>query len=316
MSRLMIKKVILILACLLLLISFLGSAGCVALPENGNVEIIATIFPAYDFLRELTRGIDGFSTKLLLRPGTESHTYDPSVSDAVAISECDLLVYAGGDADLWVDKFLTSGTAAKERSFAMTDAIPDKLVIDGEDEEDPHVWTDPGNVILIVMALRDRLVEVAGSRGMDNSVCDAVAANCERFVNELTALDNDFSALAARIPNEKRLLAFGDRYPFRYFCAAYGFTATAVFPGCAEESEPAAADVKKVVDAIRENDLDTVFYVELSNHRIADAIAAETGCKTACLHSCHNLSKEDFDAGETYLTLMRQNLETLSRMAG
>ena len=316
MTRLLIKIVILILTCLLLLITLLGTAGCVSVPDGGKVEIIATIFPAYDFLRELTGGIDGFSVKLLLRPGTESHTYDPSVSDAVAISGCDLLVYAGSDADLWVDKFLTSGTAAKERSFAMTDAIPDKLLIEGEDEEDPHVWTDPGNVILIVQALRDRLIEVAGARGMDNSVRNAIAANCDRFVNDLTSLDNDFSALAARIPAEKRLLAFGDRYPFRYFCAAYGFTASAVFPGCAEESEPAAADVKRVVDAIRENDLDTVFYVELSNHRIADAIAAETGCKTACLHSCHNLSKEDFDAGETYLTLMRRNLETLSELAG
>ena len=291
-------------------------SGCRHGTEKAEINIVATVFPAYDFVRELIAGIPEISVSLLLRPGTESHTYDPSVSDALAISECDLLVYAGGDADLWVEKFINSGVSGPERSFALIDAVNEKLMIEGEDEEDPHVWTDPNNVILIVNALAGRLAAVAGDRWPDSAVPEKINANCSAYVQELEALDRDIRAVSDMIPQEKRLLAFGDRFPFRYFCNAYGFTACAVFPGCAEESEPAAADVKRVVDAIRENGLDTVFYVELSSHRIADAIAAETGCSTACLNSCHNLSKEEFDAGETYLTLMRRNIEVLAGLAG
>ena len=316
MNHAAIKKLVIFLVlCPVLLFSCVFSGGCTTRADGKDVNIVATVFPAYDIIRELTAGIPEFSIRLLLRPGTESHTYDPSVNDAVAISECDLLVYAGGDADTWVEKFLSSGVSDQGRSFELMSAVNEKLMIEGEDEEDPHVWTDPQNVILIASALREKLLSVVGGKGLGNAVSDKIIANSDRFIGELEALDNEFASLSARISAEKRLLAFGDRFPFRYFCKRYGFSACAVFPGCAEESEPAASDVKKVVDAIRENKLDTVFYVELSSHRIADAIAAETGCKTACLHSCHNLSKEDFDAGETYLSLMRRNLETLSRLA-
>lgn len=311
-----LKTAVSVLLLVALLCCCVPLSGCRNGTEKAEINIVATVFPAYDFVRELIADIPGISVSLLLRPGTESHTYDPSVSDALAISECDLLVYAGGDADIWVEKFIDSGVSGPDRSFALIDAVSEKLMIEGEDEEDPHVWTDPNNVILIVKALADRLAAIAGEKSPDSADREKIRANCSTYVQELEALDRDIRAAAEKIPQKKRLLAFGDRYPFRYFCKAYGFTACAVFPGCAEESEPAAADVKRVVDAIRENGLDTVFYVELSSHRIADAIAAETGCATACLNSCHNLSKEEFDAGETYLTLMRRNIEVLSGLAG
>ncbi len=299
-------------AVLVLLLAALAAGyGCT--PEKAEgVSIVATVFPAYDFVRELTRGIPGVSVRLMLPPGTESHTFDPSVSDALAVSDCSLLVYAGGDADAWAEKILRSDAMAGKPAAALCDAVSNMLMIEGEDEDDPHVWTSPVNVIAIAEFLRDKIAPLLP----DDAAVNTLNANCAAFVADLRALDNDFRTLAASLPAEKRVLAFGDRYPFRYFCAEYGLTAYAVFPGCAEESEPAAADVKRVVDVIRERGLDTVFYVELSNHRIADAIARETGCGTACLHSCHNLSRADFDAGETYLSLMRRNLDVLSALAG
>jgi zinc transport system substrate-binding protein len=303
------KRCLCAVLCVCLLALLAAGAGCAPDKAEG-VSIVATVFPAYDFVRELTRGIPGVSVSLLLPPGTESHTFDPSVSDALALADCSLLVYAGGDADPWVTKFLNSDALAGKPSAALCDAPFEALMIEGEDEVDPHIWTSPVNAIAIVEYLRAQLAPL-----LPASDVNTLDANCTAYTAELRELDNDFRTLAASLPAERRVLAFGDRYPFRYFCAEYGFTAYAVFPGCAEESEPAAADVKRVVDIIREQKLDSVYYVELSNHRIADAIAAETGCGTACLHSCHNLSKADFDAGENYLSLMRRNLEVLNAIA-
>ena len=301
-----------LLLALVLVFGLLAAAGCGRTPsDNGaGLKIVATVFPAYDFVRELLKGVPGAEVTLLLKPGTESHTFDPSVSDALAVSACDLFVYAGGDADLWVDKFLNADNSLAARSLSLLSAASDTLLIEGEDEEDPHVWTSPRHAMELVRALCDKLTALPAAA----EHVDAITANRDAYLEALTALDNDFRTLAASLPAEKRILAFGDRYPFRYFCAEYGFTACAVFPGCAEESEPAAADVKRVVDLIREHGLSTVYYVELSNHRIADAIAAETGANTACLHSCHNLSREDFDAGETYLSLMRRNYAVLQQL--
>lgn len=281
--------------------------------EKTEVGIVATVFPAYDFVRTLVKDVPGVSVRLLLSPGTESHTYDPSVSDAVSVSDCDLFVYGGGDADPWVTKFLSSDRSLENRAVSMLEGAGRTLGIEGEHETDPHVWTSPVNAISIVRLLAAKLCSAVGE-GTEKAA--KIRENLEAFTAALEKLDGDFRSFAASVPEDKRVLAFGDRYPFRYFCAEYGFTAYAVFPGCAEESEPAASDVKKVVDTIRENDLKTVYFVELSNHRIADAIAAETGCRTAMLHSCHNLTKEDFDAGETYLTIMYRNLETLRNTVG
>lgn len=299
---------VMILSCLLL-----GGCGLSG-NDGGGLKIVTTIFPAYDFVRELTVGVDGIELSLLISPGTESHTFDPSAGDAIALTECSLFVYAGGDADAWTDKLFKADPTLKNRSVSMTDAVSEKLVIEGEDEDDPHVWTSPKNAMEILRLIRDNLI-LLPEISSDEEKVQTVNNNFELYIAELSALDNDFRALSGSFPEEKRILAFGDRFPFRYFCAEYGFEAVAVFPGCAEESEPAAYDVKKVVDTVRDNGLTTIFYVELSNHRIADAIAAETGASTACLHSCHNLSKADFDAGESYLSLMRRNYETLRELA-
>lgn len=302
-----------VLAAVLTAVLAAGLAGCAGSGEgkDGEINIVATIFPGYDFVRALIKDVDGVNLRLLIQPGTESHTFDPSVSDALSLKNCDLLVCAGGDADIWAEKFLKTDPELKKRTVTMLDAVSEKLMIEGEDEEDPHIWTSPVNAIQIVRLLRDRLVSL-----VDNSSASLIRSNCAVFESELSALDNDFRVLFSSVSESERLLVFGDRFPFRYFCDEYGFDAVAVFPGCADESEPAAADVKKVVDTVRERGVKCVFYVELSNHRIADAIAAETGCTTACLHSCHNLSRSDFDSGETYLTLMRRNLLVLSEVFG
>ena len=108
-------------------------------------------------------------------------------------------------------------------------------------------------------------------------------------------------------------VVFAERFPFRYLCDELGLTYYAALPGCSSNEEVALSTVSFLIDTVREQDLPGVFYIEFSDQKIANTIADATGCETWLLHSCHNVSKEDFDAGVTYLDLMRQNLENLKK---
>ncbi|MBR5500700.1 MAG: zinc ABC transporter substrate-binding protein [Clostridia bacterium] len=275
------------------------------LHKEDGVQIVATTFPAYDIARTLTKDCRNVRVRLLLSPGTESHTYDPSAADMMAVHDADLLMYIGQDADAWVNSMLQSA-GKKVRKFVLTEDL--ELIQNEHGEADPHVWTNPANVIQIVERLTPVLSTLPGVFGEDAT---AIEVNAAAYIQKLELLDNDFRAFWAGVPEADRLLVFGDRFPFVYFAKAYGVSYSAAFPGCSHESEPSASAVMSLIDTVRNRSISTVFYVEFSQHRIADSIAAETGAKTALLHACHNVTKEEFDAGETYLSLMQQNLQQL-----
>ena len=119
----------------------------------------------------------------------------------------------------------------------------------------------------------------------------------------------EFRDFFAALPT--KTLVFGDRFPLRYFAETYGLTCYAAFPGCATQTEPSAATVAFLTEKVESEGISTVFYIEFSNHLVADSIAEAAGARTALFHSCHNVSRQDLESGATYLSLMRQNLETL-----
>ena len=293
--------------CLLLIGVLLGAIlpACTQSVSGSKVEIVATTFPAYDIARTLTKDCQDIHVRLLLSPGTESHTYDPSAADMMAVHDADLLMYIGQDADAWAKSMLQS-SGKKVLKFALTDEL--ELIRDEHGEADPHVWTNPANVIRIVERLTPVLSTLPGVSEEDSA---SMETNADAYIQELESLDNDFLSFWANVPEDERLLVFGDRFPFVYFAKAYEVSYSAAFPGCSHESEPSANTVMALIDTVRSRSISTVFYVEFSQHRIADTIAAETGAKTALLHACHNVTKEEFDAGETYLSLMRRNLQQL-----
>ncbi|MBR5279855.1 MAG: zinc ABC transporter substrate-binding protein [Clostridia bacterium] len=293
--------------CLLLIGVLLGAIlpACTQSASNNKVEIVTTTFPAYDIARTLTKECQGVHVRLLLSPGTESHSYDPSAADMMAVHDADLFLYIGQAADAWAET-LIQAAGKKVLKFALTDEL--ELILDEHGEADPHVWTNPANVIQIV----ERLTPVVSTLpGVSEEDAASMEANAAAYIQALESLDNDFCTFWASVPEEDRLLVFGDRFPFMYFAKAYGVSYSAAFPGCSHESEPSANTVMALIDTVRNRGISTVFYVEFSQHRIADTIAAETGAKTALLHACHNVTKEEFDAGETYLSLMRRNLQQL-----
>ena len=279
--------------------------------EDGRLRIAATIFPAYDFARAAAG--DLAEVTLLLPPGAESHSYEPTPADILAVRECDLFVCLGGESDAWVDAILDAVRPGGE-TLRMMDCV--ELLEEGEEagehhhhheegqveELDEHVWTDPKNAAAITRAAGEALC------ALDPANAEGYRANAEGYARQLEALDGEFSAFFAEHP---RTMVFGDRFPLRYFAEAYNLDCRAAFPGCGGQTEPSAAVIAYLIEKVEEESLSTVWYIEFSNHLVADAVAEAAGAETALFHSCHSVSQADLDAGATYLTLMEANLEAL-----
>ncbi len=165
------------------------------------------------------------------------------------------------------------------------------------------MWTAPKNADLIRKAIAKELA------ALDPANAAAYEAKSTAYTQALAALDQAFIDFFAGVSN--RTLIVCDRFPLRYFADAYGLDYYAAFPGCSTEVEPSAYTIAYLTDKVREENISTVFYIEFSNHLVADSIAEQTGTKTALFHSCHNVSRAELDAGVSYLSLMEGNLETL-----
>lgn len=321
------KRVIVLIIIAALLSVFTGcrqNRNTVEQNQNGRITVITTIFPAYDFVRQIAG--DRVHLSMLLPPGAEAHSFEPSPRDIINILNSDVFIYIGGEMERWIDRILQSMNTDNMTILAMMNVVEtleeeivegmeldddhDHDLDDGHDHDedivfDEHVWTYPGNVILIVRAITELLSSV------DPVNASFYRENAASYIRELELLDKAFAEVVANA--RRRTIILADRFPLRYFAAAYGLTYFAAFPGCSTETEASAATVAFLIDRIREENIPVVFHIELSNERMADTISAETGAQKLLFHSAHNISRRDFDAGIGYLDLMRANVENLRR---
>ena len=326
------KQLTALLAALALALGLTACGRSAAPPaEDGRLRIMAANFPAYDLARAACG--DLAEVRLLLPPGAESHSYEPTPRNILDVQSCDLFLYTGGESDTWVDTILESLDTPVE-TLKMVDCVElleeeplEGMTVRGHDhdhggddhdededhdhgrglgevvEADEHVWTSPINAAAIVTAIGER----AAALDPDNEA--AYRANAADYAAEILTLDGEFRDFFATV--EDKTMVFGDRFPLRYFAEEYDLTCYAAFPGCSTQTEPSAATVAFLTETVKEQHLPTVYYIEFSNHLVADSIAEAAGAGTALFHSCHNVSRADLDAGATYVTLMEQNLNTL-----
>ena len=311
-----LRKIIAVIAAAALGVSLCGCTSSEKSESSGKLKVIATIFPAYDFARQVFG--DTADVKMLLKPGQESHSYDPSAKDIVEISGCDLFVYNGGESDQWVESVLKS--APEVETFRMTDAVSllDEEVTEGmqnaeehghdeeehDDEYDEHVWTSPDNASAIVKALGKRAAELFPENA------DQVTANADSYAGKINELDAKFAEL---LSGEERYFIFGDRFPLLYFFRHYGLNYYAAFPGCGSGTEPSAQTMTFLLDKLQQPDsVPAVFCIELSSRRLGEVLAEDSGLPVVEFHTCHNISADDLAAGETYVSLMERNYEVLS----
>lgn len=284
-------------------------------PESGKLKVVTTIFPPYDFARQL--GGDLVEVTMLAAPGTEAHDFVPTLTDINAIAQCDLFLYVGGTTDAWAEDALASLGEAAPRSLAMCGLVQtvEEQPLEGmqaehedhdhdhEEEMDEHVWTSPRNAIALCRGIAEAMQEL----DPDNRA--VYATGCERYCARLEALDQAFADVMAG--SVRRTVVFADRFPFRYLADELGLNCYAAFAGCSSDTEPSLATIAFLTEKVQSEQLPVVFYIEFSDQTLADTICAATGAQKLLLHSCHNVSPEDFAAGVTYLDLMNRNVENL-----
>ena len=294
--------------------------------EDGTLKVVTTIFPSFDFARAI--GVDNVSLSMLIKPGGETHSYEPSPKDITDIQNSDLFIYVGGEGERWVETILESMDTSEMTIVRLMDYVNvvEEEIVEGmehdhedhehedhdhseeehhEDEHayDEHIWTSPVNAMMLV----EKITEVLVSIDPENK--ETYEANRDAYISEINSVHEEFKLVV--IEANRDTLVFADRFPFRYFVEEYGLKYSAAFPGCATETEPSAKTVAYLIDKVKLENIPVVFYIEFSNQKMADTIIEETGATKLEFHSAHNVSLEDFNAGKTYVDIMRQNINNL-----
>ena len=315
----------LILICTLCLALCACGQQAQAPETDGGVNIVATVFPAYDFARQIA-GDDGNVT-LLIPPGSEAHSYEPTPQDIIRIQNCDLLVCNGGESEAWLDEIL--GGMGKEIPTvvmldcvdALTEEVKDGMQVhehhdhdhdEHEDEEyDEHVWLSLKNAQTLCSAISAVLQQI----DPDNK--DTYAANASAYIKKLSALDADYQA-AVDAATRKTVL-FGDRFPFRYLAEDYGLRYYAAFAGCSAESEASFETISFLAGKVDELNLPCVLTIEGVQHKIAETIVRNTAAKNQkvlTMDSMQSTTSKDAANGTTYLSVMERNLSVLKEALG
>lgn len=315
-------------------------SGCVLSPidRGDKLSVVTTSFPPYDFVRAVTG--DSADITMLLQAGAEAHSYEPVPLDIAKIQNCDVFVCIGGEGEVWVDKILDSidtSDITVIRLFDFIDPLEEEEVEgasptghhhhhhdededehdhdededshdddddDDEDEEfDEHIWTSPRNAKLCVEGIEDIMCREFPEKA------ELYRENGGSYAEKLDELDRDFTEMAENAAGNT--IVVGDRFPFRYLAHDYGLRYYAAFSGCSSESEPSVYTMAFLIDKLLDKETDVVFYLEFSTKRLASKLSDATDAEMLPLHSCHNVSKKDFENGVTYIDLMTQNLENL-----
>lgn len=316
------KRLLLLILCLCLCLSLCACAETAEDPDrDARLTVVTTVFPAWDFARQI--GGERVRSLLLVPPGAESHSFEPTARDVLEIRSAALFFCNGGESEAWVGQLLEGQDAPKETLVmlecvqALEEEVKEGMQKPFEEEEegeeegpeyDEHVWTSPVNALLICQALTERLC------ALDPEGETLYRSNLARYQGKLLELDAAFRRTVAQA--QGKTLVFADRFPVRYFVEEYGLDYYAAFPGCADDAEPSARTVAFLIDVVRDRKIPAVCTIEFSNQKMAEVIAEDTGCEILPFHSCHNVSAEQFREGISYLELMWGNVETVKEALG
>ena len=314
-------------ALLLTFVLFLSLCPVSGLAEEaGKIRVVTTIFPIYDWVREIAGDTGNTEITLLLDSGVDLHSFQPSAQDILKVATCDLFICVGGESDEWAEDALAEAVNPDMVVISLVEALGENAkaeeIVEGmqaeeeeeegeegeeeEEEIDEHVWLSLRNAQVFTSAIADALAQ------KDPANADSYRANAEAYGAKLAALDAAY-AEAVDSAAHKTLL-FGDRFPFRYLTDDYGLTYYAAFAGCSAETEASFATVIFLAKKTDELQLPAVLTIEGKDHRIAETIIGSTADKNRkllTLDSMQGTTANDIAQGATYLKIMEDNLAVL-----
>ena len=314
------KKLFALLMALVLACSFLTAACEAAAP----LRIVCTTFPQYDWTRQLLGDrADDVELTLLLDNGIDLHNYQPTADDIIKIARSDLFIYVGGESDAWVNDLLETSQNSHVKALSMLACVDAKEeeAVEGMQEEahecghahheaeyDEHVWLSLRNAQTITRAILEALCEA------DPAHAETYRANADAYIAQLAELDAQYADMVRHAA--RTAILFADRFPFRYLADDYGLTYYAAFAGCSAETEASFKTIAFLAKKVDELNLPAVLAIEGGNHAIAETVVASTQAKNQVIlsmNSLQSMTEADVQRGESYLSVMTQNLAILTQ---
>lgn len=316
--------------CLALCLMLLPLGGCGEKEADGKLTVVCTVFPIYDWVRNIVGESETVEVILLVRDGTDLHSYQPSAQDIVRLRSCDLLIRLGGTADGWVEDALRQAPSESRRDLRLTELdslilreVADESVAQShkhrhdhsghEDHADcavdEHIWLSLSNAETCVAAIADALAEADGERAQD------YRSGGERYAAELRALDEDYRSVIGQAKDPYMVVA--DRFPFVYLAEEYGIGYLAAFEGCGTDGDADVDTVIRLARALDQRALGCVIITESSDGALADSVIRAGEKKNqgvAVLDSLQSVTAKELEEGKTYLGTMESNLAVLRQV--
>ena len=327
---------------LIVMFTACGSDSEKSSPAKKKISIIAVIYPQYDWLKNvLGERVDSVDLKLLVKNGTDLHSYNPSAQDIASIASADMVVYVGGESDKWIEEALAAtpkaGRVQVNQMNVMGDRVKEEEVVEGmqadpstgsgtgehhdkvgepaeptdaeEVENDEHIWLSLKNAEMLVKNLAEALSK------LDTAYSAEYHMNAALYIAKISGLDAQYRAMVESATH--KVILVGDRFPFRYLVDDYNINYYAAFVGCSAESEASFETVAFLAGKMDSLALPAIFTIDGSNGKIARAIldASKKSKETPVLtlNSMQSVTDEQIRAGADYLSMMRSNLEILKK---
>lgn len=318
---------LLITTIFLMIVSVLLTGCGIKVKDPNKNLIITTLYPQYDMVKQII-GSDPrlskiYEVSLIVPPGVDSHTYDPSVSDLIKIKNCDLFIYTSHALETWVEKLnieqYTNVLDLSEderieliKSEAHTDEHEEEHAGHDHDHElDPHFWVYPIYAKYMVEEIRDKLIEILPPGDKELNIA-TINKHADTYIEQLEKLDQDLKEIVALAPN--KTFYFASPFSFFYWSHYYGLEYVLTYATCSTEVEPSLTTIVDIINRIKQNNVPAIYIKELQSITAAEMISRNTGAEILMLHSCHNVSKDDFNNPEvSFLSLMRQNMINLAK---
>lgn len=319
------KKLISIFMGMIMIICvFSGCKKEVSTKDSTKFSVVTTIFPEYDWVRQITKGNDNVEITMLLDNGVDLHSFQPTADDIVKVASCDMFIYVGGESDEWVEDALAEATNKDMVVINLLDVLGDNVKeeelvegMEGEEEEeegeegpeyDEHIWLSLKSAKTICQYINEELGKI------DTENKDLYENNVEAYVSELDELDKEYEVAVSEA--SVNTVLFGDRFPFRYMVDDYGLDYYAAFVGCSAESEASFETITFLAGKVDELHLNSILQIESANGKIAETIKNNTSEKNQeilTMDSMQSVTAKNVSDGVTYLGIMENNLQVLKQ---
>lgn len=322
------KKLLLIISLMILSIYITGCAFLIK--STTKIQIVTTLYAEYSMTKEILEASE--ETKnlcdltMIIKPGQDSHTYDPSIEDLIKIKNADIFIYTSNEMEPWVtdidfsEKTLVVNLEENENINLL-------IVEDYEEEEhnkvnhshehthahshDPHYWLYPIYATYMICDIKDAIVEkIKDPLGTREKVLEN---NTAKYIEKLLFIDEQIKTVVKNAQN--KTMYFGSPFTFYYWAYFYNIDYKLTYSTCSTESEPSLKVLEDIINEMNKNNIEYIFAKELINQEACEMISFHTNAKILVLHSGHNVSALEFDDPKmSYINILQQNVINLAKM--